>query len=93
MPVFDWFRKKQKQCDHEYFAMYERCHFSWTNLFISNIFHLSCIHCGKGICHNEQIRYHGTCSYMNDAIRELYSKTIFTRLYAKYPIVNKLTKL
>lgn len=84
---------KTKTCNHEYFVMYESCDLSWNNLFISGKFHLSCIHCGKGISHNEQVRYHGNCSYMNNLIKEQYSKTILTRLYAKYPIVNKLTNL
>lgn len=81
-------------CQHEYHVTYESSKYSLFDLFFISIFHLSCIHCGKGICHKERIRYHGSDSFRPATlIREMYSKPILTRLYAKYNIINKLTKL
>jgi hypothetical protein len=82
-----------KTCSHEYHVTYERCRYSFLEFYFVTIFHLSCIHCGKGFCHKEKIRYHGGEAYPSLNVRETFQKAIFTRLYAKFPIVNKLTKL
>lgn len=58
------------------------------------ILQIRTIHCGKGFCHKERIRYHGGDTYTpTQIVRETFQKAIFTRLYAKFPIINKLTKL
>lgn len=97
MNLLNWFTKKTKEtkCEHEYFLMYERCQYSsFLVKYFEVKFHLSCVHCGRGICHSEKIRYHGSDSYNPlESVRNAYTKTIFTRVYAKYNIINKLTKL
>jgi hypothetical protein len=75
--------------------MYERCQYSvFFVKYFEVKFHLSCVNCGHGICHSEKVRYHGSDAYNPlESVKNAYAKTIFTRLYAKYNIINKITKL
>ncbi len=93
--VFDWFRKKDtvnKQCDHEYFISPN----SYTNGINELVYNhlLTCIHCGHSVDSRETIP-NPIDTKINDAkaIHEYYKIPILTRIYGKYKIVNKLTKL
>lgn len=90
MSVFDWFRKK-KQCDHEYYISPNS--YTGNNELVYNHL-LTCIHCGHSVDSRETVS-HPIDTKINDAkaVHEYYKIPILTRIYGKYKIVNKLTKL
>lgn len=91
MSVFDWFRKKQ--CDHEYYISPNSYNINGSNELVYNHL-LTCIHCGHSVDSRETVS-HPIYTKINDAkaVHEYYKIPILTRIYGKYKIVNKLTKL
>lgn len=88
----NWFKKKEKQCEHVYFAVFN----SVTNLVDiektgSASFHflLTCGKCGAPI--DETITIQRVRQFDNlNCLVEFYKTTVLMRLAGKYKIMNKI---
>jgi hypothetical protein len=98
MSLLDWFTKKPKEtkCNHEYFVAVNS-HSSKEVIDKAGVmdynFMLSCIHCGYGFEHDVRITNCINSSVGFKYLQERYNKTVLTRLYGRFPIINKLTKI
>lgn len=96
--MLNWFKKKncEHTCEHEYFVAINshsaKVAIEKTGIIDYN-FLLSCIHCGHGFEYDVRITNCINTSLGFKYLQEHYNKTVLTRLYGKFNIINKLTKI
>jgi hypothetical protein len=92
--MLKWFKKKT--CKHEYFAEVNshsaKEAINKTGMIDYN-FMLSCIHCGHGFEHDVRITNCINTEVGFKFLQDRYNKTVLTRLYGRFPIINKITTI